>query len=229
MYLLAIDTATNAGGVALARNEEVLAIVMAKAPLQYSERLISQIDFLLSQFALGPSDLDCLAVASGPGSFTGIRIGLAAVKALGQGLGLPVAGVSTLEALAWRFRQIAPRVGPMIDARRQQVFGAVVDVSGREPKTVVEETVLPPAEWLRRLPREECLLVGDGAQMYASTAAALRPGDRLIRSDNMILEAVCGLGFLRFAAGDLQDAGCVKANYVRPSDAERNVRSTVET
>jgi tRNA threonylcarbamoyladenosine biosynthesis protein TsaB len=221
MYFLAVDTATNSGGVALARNAELIGTVQIKRPLEYSEHLLSQVEFLLGQFRLALKEIDAFVVASGPGSFTGLRIGLATVKGFSQALGRPVSGVSTLEALAYRFRHVCDRVAPMIDARRQQVFGALYDVGEEgESRPVHPERVAPPARWLIELPDERCLFVGDGAQMYASTVASLRPSDSLIRSDNTILPELCLLGYHRFVRGETGDAGSLIANYVRPSDAE---------
>ena len=221
MYFLAVDTATNSGGVALARNAELIGTVQIKRPLEYSEHLLSQVEFLLGQFELALEEIDAFVVASGPGSFTGLRIGMATVKGFCQSLDRPVSGVSTLEALAYRFRHVSHRVAPMIDARRQQIFGAVYEVDeGGKARLIDPERVEPPARWLATLPGERCLFVGDGAQMFASTVASLRSKDLLIRSDNTILPELCLLGYHRFVRGEVGDAGSLTANYVRPSDAE---------
>lgn len=220
MLLLALDTATNSGGVALARNSEVVGLLMVKTPLRYSDHLMEYIEFLLAHLEFRIQEVDCFAVAVGPGSFTGLRIGIAAAKALAQGLDRPAIGISTLEALAWRFRHVSGRVAPMVDARRQQIFGAVYAVDSDQPRLVEPEVVAPPAAWLSRLPAEPCLYVGDGAQMYASTVAGCRPEGRLLRTDNCILSELCDLGFRRVLRGETGDAACLTANYVRPSDAE---------
>ncbi len=220
MLLLALDTATNSGGVALARNSEVIGLAMVKTPLRYSDHLMEYIDFLLDHLECRIGDIDCFAVAVGPGSFTGLRIGIAAAKALAQGLDRPAVGISTLEALAWRFRHLSGRVAPMVDARRQQIFGAVYAVDGDRPRLLEPESVAPPAAWLSRLPAEPCLYVGDGAQMYASTLAGCRPEGRLLRTDNCILNELCDLAFGRVLRGEAGDATQLTANYVRPSDAE---------
>lgn len=220
MLLLAVDTATNSGGVAVARNSEVVGLAMVKTPLRYSDHLMEYIEFLLGQLEFRIGQVDGFAVAVGPGSFTGLRIGIAAAKALAQGLDRPAMGISTLEALAWRFRHVSGRVAPMVDARRQQIFGAVYAVDGEQPRLVEPETVAPPAAWLSGLPAEPCLYVGDGAQMYASTVAGCRPEGRLLRTDNCILSELCDLAFRRVLRGETGDAASLTANYVRPSDAE---------
>lgn len=220
MYLLSIDTATNSGGVALSRNAEVVALWMCKTPMQYSERIVPWIENVLEAHGLSPKDLEALAVAVGPGSFTGIRIGMATAKALAQSLDKPLIGISTLEALAYRYRWSERLIVPWIDARRQQVFGAAYRTSGLKIEEVVPPTVDAPARWLKKLGSERCLLVGDGAEFYRSTLEAERPEDRILPGDNQIVESLCQLGYFRYTRGETTPAGALQALYVRPSDAE---------
>jgi len=220
MFILALDTASNAGGVALSRNSEVIGLHMAKTPLRYSERLLDWVDFLLKQHEITMAQVDCFAVAAGPGSFTGLRIGIAAAKAFGQAAGRPVIAVSSLEALAFRFRQISPVVAPFVDARRQQIYAAVYEVSGQEPQLRIPEDVGRPEEWLRKLPDEAYSFVGDGAILYRSTILNLLPRSRVIESDNCVLAELCQLAYLRHAQGKETGAEAVKANYIRPPDVQ---------
>jgi len=220
MFILALDTATNAGGLALSRNSEVIGVLMCKTPLNYAERLLDWIDFLLKQHDIGINDIGCFAVAAGPGSFTGLRIGVAAAKAFGQASGRPVIALSSLEALAFRFRQMSSLVASMVDARRQQIYGAVYETNGKEPKLRVHEQVSRPEEWLRSLPNEAYLFVGDGALLYRSTILNLMPGARVAESDNCILRELCQLAYLRYTEGVHTDARSVKANYLRPPDVK---------
>lgn len=220
MYLLAIDTATNSGGVALSRNSEVIGVVMCKTPMRYSEKLIEYTDFLLTQLEVDIGEVDCFVVAIGPGSFTGLRIGIATAKGFCMSRGKPAIGVTTLEALAWRFRRVSNRVAPMIDARRQQIYGALYQGDEGGLTELQESCVKAPAEWLKGLPLEECAYVGDAAQMYSQTVAALQPKGRVLSTDNRILNELCELGYIRFATGESHSGSDLKANYVRPSDAE---------
>lgn len=220
MFLLGIDTATNSGGVALSRNGEVIGMWVCKTPLRYSERLIEWIDRMLAEHSLSAEDLDALAVACGPGSFTGIRISLATVKGLAQALGKPVVGVGTLEALAYRFRWASERVAPLIDARRQQIFGALYRIEGLHLHEESPPTVLRPADWLRRLPTDRCLFVGDGAEFYRTTIESLRPADRVFASGNRLVDSLCRLAYFRYTRGMAVSAQQLQALYVRPSDAE---------
>lgn len=220
MYLLAIDTATNSGGVALSRNAEVIGLAMLKTPLRYSDKLIYYVDFLLDQLELPRDRIDCFVVANGPGSFTGLRIGIAMAKAMAQGLERPTIGITTLEALAFRFRAVSKQVAPMIDARRQQIYGGRFECDDSGVTVLQAPTVLPPAEWLRGLPGEDCLFVGDAAQMYSQTIRSIFPEARVLRTDNCILTELCQLGCLRYVRGETIAAAQLQANYIRPSDAE---------
>ena len=226
MYILALDTATNSGGIALSRNAEVIGQVMLKTPLRYSEEVLPCVEFLLDGLRVKRAQLGCFAVAAGPGSFTGLRIGLATVKALAQSLDRPAVGLSTLEALAFRFRWTRSRVVPMIDARRQQVYGAAYRMDPETGVCVeVEEQVAPPAEFLRQVPPGDHLFVGDGAQQYRTTIQALHPGSRVAGSDNCILPELCLLSHRRHMTGQTGEVGQLEANYLRPSDARINSRT----
>jgi tRNA threonylcarbamoyladenosine biosynthesis protein TsaB len=220
MYILAVDTASNAGGVALSRNSELVGAHFAKIPLKYSEKLVGWTEFLLAQHELGLADIGCFAVACGPGSFTGLRIGIAAVKAFAHVLNRPVVALSTLEALAYRFRHVGATVAPVMDARRQQVYGAVYQVSDRVPFGTHPESVGRPEEWLRTLPEGDLLFVGDGATLYGSTIRNLHPGSRILESDNFILPELCQLAYLTSRQGGGVSASEIRANYLRPADVQ---------
>jgi tRNA threonylcarbamoyladenosine biosynthesis protein TsaB len=142
VLILAFDTATESATSALVDDGEVLGERVSRAAT-----LLADVDALLRQAGAHPRDLDALAVGTGPGSFTGIRIGLAVARGLGLALGVPAAGVSTLDALAAG----APGAVPVIDAKRREVF-----VPG--PRAVA------PGEL--REARRAALLVGDGATRY---------------------------------------------------------------
>ena len=221
IHIMAIDTATNSGGAALSRNGEVLASLMVKAPLQYGEKILYLVDFLLDQHKLKLEEMDCFAVANGPGSFTGLRIGIATVKGFCQGLNKPVVGISTLEALACRFRWAHSRVAPMIDARRDQIYGAVFRFHESHFELEEKEQVSSPAQWLQEISGQECLFVGDGAQLYKETIVAAHPEARVLETDNRVLETLCQIAYQRFQETKTQSAQELKANYIRPSDARR--------
>ena len=218
MYILSIDTATNSGGAALARNGEVIGLAMLKTPLRYSEGILGYVDFLLRQHELDISQIGCFAVATGPGSFTGLRIGLATVKAFCQQLEKPVAGISTLEALAFRFRNLGGRIAPMIDARRQQIYAAVYQFEHSTLSVQQPEVVVAPSDWLKHLEPGTYQFVGDGVAHCRSTIMALQPGARLLDTDNCILSELCLLAYRQLIEGTTLSGEQIQANYLRPFD-----------
>ena len=219
MYILAIDTATNSGGAALGRNGEVIGLTMLKAPLRYSEGILSYVDFLLRQHGLDIAQIGCFAVATGPGSFTGLRVGLATVKAFCQRLEKPVAGISTLEALAFRFRYLGGPIAPLIDARRQQIYAAVYQVDNSTLSIQQPEAVATASDWLKQLEPGPYQFVGDGVAHCRSAITALHPGARLLDTDNCILSELCLLAYRRLIEGSTLSGEEIQANYLRPSDA----------
>ncbi|MCR3923329.1 MAG: tRNA (adenosine(37)-N6)-threonylcarbamoyltransferase complex dimerization subunit type 1 TsaB, partial [Firmicutes bacterium] len=125
LYVLGIDTATLVCSAAVVSEEKILAEYTLHVKKTHSERLLPLIDTLLRDAGLTPRDLDAVAISVGPGSFTGLRIGMVTAKALGQALQLPLCGVSTLTALAAQHPYFPGLVCPILDARREQVYQAL--------------------------------------------------------------------------------------------------------
>ena len=197
MLILAFDTATAVATSALVDGDEVLGERVSRA-----QTLLEDVDALLRQAGAHPSDLDLLAVGLGPGSFTGVRIGLAAARGLALSLDLPGSGVSTLAALAAG----APGAMPVVDAKRREVF----TLMGGEPR------VLAPQE----LPLDRTPCVGDGAKRYR---ALLEERGAVVPSDDDERH----LPRARFHAALAGEPGSVdelEPLYLRVPDAERNVR-----
>src|SRR6516164_7291237 len=159
MRVLAVDTSSEHGSVCVTDNGEVLGEIRLASSVQYSERLFRSIEFLFQHLNFQLSDIDIFAAARGPGSFTGLRVGLAAMEAFVSAHGKRGAGVTTLEALAWKTGIRDVPVVPMIDARRGDIYGAVY----RHSDALVEErepVVLKPAQWLTSLPEGPMVFCG---------------------------------------------------------------------
>ena len=130
MYILGIETSTKTGSVAIVSEDGVIAQYSLNIEVTHSERLMSTVDRVLTDTGFQIADMDGYAVAIGPGSFTGLRIGLAAVKGLALVTGKPVAAVPTLKALAWNLPYAAYPVCPMLDARKNEVYAATYRFEG---------------------------------------------------------------------------------------------------
>jgi tRNA threonylcarbamoyladenosine biosynthesis protein TsaB len=205
MITLAVDTAAEIGSIALVDGNGVREQARLEAPGGFGQILFGELEALLGRQHLRPGDIDLFAAASGPGSFTGVRVGLAAVKGLADVAGKPAVGVSNLVALAG-YGTAALRV-PLIDARRGEVFAAVFDRAGAE---VVPASVLPLPAFLE--------LVGDRDVEYIS--AGFEPGFGVTHAPAELASMVARLAMDCFLAGEICDPAFIEANYVRRSDAE---------
>lgn len=225
MKILAIDTSTQAGGVAALEDREVLSAVFERSERPYSARLFENIDFLLAELKLKIPDFDLFAVSAGPGSFTGLRIGLTAVKAWAELYNKPIAAVSSLNAVAAQCVVDFPFVAAVIDARRGQVFGGVYR-RGAEGLTLASEEVVTRAEDFIA----EAVKLADGkAVAFASTAPELLTATlesvplrefTVVRASEDLAPWIGRIGRALADRGDVVDALSLDANYVRRSDAE---------
>lgn len=173
MLVLGIDTATLACSVALATEEKLIAEYTLQVKKTHSERLLPLIDNLLRDSGFKPRDLEGIAVAVGPGSFTGLRIGVATARALGQVLGARLAGVSTLAALSCQGAAFGGLVVPILDARRSQVYAAAFK-GGFPPERVLDDQAVSLAqllEWLQQK-GQPALFVGDAVRAHRETIAS---------------------------------------------------------
>jgi len=213
--LLAVETSTRAGGVALFDGDRLRGESLLDVTATHSERLMPAIDRLLADAGWTPQSLEAVAVAIGPGSFTGLRIGLAAVKGLALGLGLSIAAVPTLDALAEALPFAALPVCPVLDARKGEVYGCLYRWDGSAMRREWEYVALPPDALAARL-GEPVILLGDGAALVHSPHVRLAPPHRRRPSP----AAVGVLGRSRLAAGQTVAAAELVPIYLRPSEAE---------
>lgn len=229
MRVLSIDTTSPCGSVALSEGGRMVAQEQQAEGGTHAERLLHAIQGLFDAAAWSASSVQGIAVAIGPGSFTGLRIGIATAKALSLAGGIPIAGVSSLAALAENGRGHPGTVVPLIDARRGELYASAwrADAQGRFVEEL-PEGVAPPgvvAERLAAIPGE-LLLLGDGARAYG--AALLHAlGDRArIAQGPMLLPQAHHLALLarqRLEAGG-DDVAMLLPNYIRRSDAEIGFR-----
>src|SRR3989475_4451689 len=173
MRTLAVETSTLAGGAALLDGDLVIGEYVLDIRITHSERLMATIDRLLSDAAWSVRDLEGLAVSVGPGSFTGLRIGLSTVKGLALALALPIAAVPTLDAMAATLPFAALPVVPVLDARKREVYASRYRWDGASMRREWEYLAIAPDDLSRRLD-EPVIVLGDGADQVHS-AYARRP------------------------------------------------------
>jgi tRNA threonylcarbamoyladenosine biosynthesis protein TsaB len=212
MMILAADTTAEFGSVALASQDEVIEEVPIHAPEGFSGPLFGQIEALLARNSVTLSEIGLFAAGSGPGSFTGVRIGLAAMKGLGEVFDRPVAGISNLEALAsYGSGKLRATV---IDARRGEIYGALSSETG---ELVVPEQVTPFSRFLQ-------LLEGYCFEWICTGFEPFRPALTGTRAEHFPVtiapRALAGRIALLAAARPRTSAAAIEANYVRRSDAE---------
>jgi len=220
MILLAIDTSGPQGSIALARAPEderspseleILDLI----PLEggtFSAQLVPQIAGLLAKHSLNKADVDAFAAASGPGSFTGLRVGLAVIKALAEILGKPVAAVSRLEALA-RAAEVRGTVLAALDAGRGELYAGLYDI--QEVVQMRSERLLTNAELLAEA-AGQILVTPDSKLAEAARIAGLQI--RQIESPRS--DAIARLGWEKISRGETVSPEHLEANYIRRSDAE---------
>lgn len=232
MLILALDTTTRGGSAAVLRDDLVLALIDGDASRTHGERLPAELSAVLALAEVKLAEVDLLAVARGPGAFTGLRIGLAAMQGAAMVTGRPVVGVSALEALAWTaFEQLAvahARIGVWMDAARGEVFAASYLASG-DPGGVPDLDALTEPEvdrpdpiwarWAALPPAPAWTLTGDGATRYGAIA-----GSHRIVTAGALAPFIGRLARRQAAQGggtphDLQPL------YVRRPDAERDHRA----
>ena len=238
LITLAVDTTSPGGSAATLRDERVIGSVSTWTDETYSSRIFRQVEFLLEELALGLGQVDLFAVANGPGSFTGLRVGIAAVKAWAEVYGKPAVGVSALEAIAAQSRSASPILAPVFDARRGEVYFSFYrrEVSLAAPELVRqgEYSVMAPPGFLQAVHArlgDAPITVVTPTPEALSAAMAQSNGDPktdknfAIEVVPNILAPVIGLLAVRRATHShgheaTGDALTLEANYVRRTDAE---------
>lgn len=221
MRILAVDTATPCCSVALAENGEVRAAAVDAGGVTHSRHLMGLIHGVMASTGWAMAQLDGFAVTHGPGSFTGIRIGMSAVMGLAQAVARPVVGISVLETLAWPLSQGGQSVCALIDARRTEVYSGVYAWAETGMEILVPEQVAAPERVLKMVP-EDCLFVGSGAALYRDRIVAAKgAGARFAPGFQQRPDAavVAWLAETRLDT-DGGDAADLRPIYLRKSDAQ---------
>jgi tRNA threonylcarbamoyladenosine biosynthesis protein TsaB len=214
---LAVDTTSEYGSLALLRDGDLLEEALLHAPDSFSPVLYDELRRLLDRHAVKLADIDCFAAASGPGTFTGVRVALACVKGLAEAMGRPAVAVSNLQAVA-RYGQ-APLRAALLDARRGEAYAAVYDDSGY---LVMPEVVAKLAPWVESLPVgvKEFLSNDLPLDLALDLAGTRFEGARIVTAPRALAATIARIAADRLARGEVGDAASLDANYVRRTDAE---------
>jgi len=227
VFILALDTCDARGGVALLHNESVLQAEAHTTPEDYSSWLLPAIARVLTPATVTLRDVDVYAVAAGPGSFTGVRVGLTTVKAWSEVYGRPIAAVSRLEAVAAESTGSAPYVAAFVDARRNQIFAALYRRQATMLERIDEEMVIAPdkfLEWCAAKAESDGIdWVSTDPDCLAQTpkwASRLASNQEIQEVSAPLATRIGQIGYHLARENRLTDALSLDANYVRRSDAE---------
>lgn len=216
MLILAVDTSGRRGSVALCRGDADTFEVLVRAELEggtYSARLVPCIAELLNQCGFAKSDLDGLAVVDGPGSFTGLRVGLSTAKALCEVLGKPMAAVSMLEALAVTYGEEGQQITAVLDAGRGELYVGHYRISEQRAE-LEREYIAKHLDFLADIAALKARVITTHpalAELGGTDVALVKP---------LQADAIGRIGLRKLFAGDTVDPATLDANYIRRSDAE---------
>ena len=225
MKILAFETSAKAASAAVMADGKLLAECYQNTGLTHSQTLMVMAQDLLKQLNLTAKDMDAVAVAAGPGSFTGVRIGVAAAKGFAWGRETPCVGTSTLESMALGLGAWQGYVCPVMDARRSQVYNALFHVSGGNYTRVQEDRAISLADLGEELKilREPIFLVGDGSNLCYNTLLEKVPG-LVLPPEHRMHQRAAGVALaaerMLKEGGDFSGAALMP-NYLRLSRAER--------
>ncbi|MFA5074089.1 MAG: tRNA (adenosine(37)-N6)-threonylcarbamoyltransferase complex dimerization subunit type 1 TsaB [Nitrospirota bacterium] len=222
MIILGIETSTKTGSVALVSEKGAIAHYSLNIEITHSERLMSTVDRVLHDTGVNLSGVDGFAVAVGPGSFTGLRIGVSTIKGLAFATGKPVAGVSTLKALAYSLPFAEFPVCSLLDARKNQVYAALYQFDGQEPKPLMQETVITLSELEKKI-SGKTIFLGEAVDVYRSDITDLWGEKALFAPAFCNLPSaaiVAEIGLALIKKGTTADPDSLVPVYIRRAEAE---------
>ncbi len=229
MKVLGIDTSTSCGSVGLIEDEEIISEYLLNIPVTHSERLLGAIDSVLREGRCGIEQVEGWVIALGPGSFTGLRIGVSTVKGLAFATGKPVAGVSTLDVLAYQIAPTSYLICPILDARKKEVYTGFYRYQETGfPTRQSEYQAISPENLVRKI-KEQTIFVGDGVRAYMDFlrnrlgSLAIFPSSSFHVSHGSM---VAKLGIDLLKKGEHLSLSAFSPLYIRPSEAEMKWQET---
>ena len=226
MKLICLDTCTRALSVAAMQDGALVSAMWHRAQVNHSVLLMPMLSQMLETLGWDAKDVDFWAAVSGPGSFTGVRIGVSSVRALAHGWKKPVVSVNTLEALAMSFPMERALVVPLLDARRDQVYAAAYDMTSGFPKEVMPPCAAALDDFLKRLPEQAAIrFVGDGATAHEETLSAIP--NAVVTPEYLqfpMASAAAPLAQKRALEGEICKYDELEPIYLRDSQAEQSLK-----
>lgn len=226
MHIVSIDSSTHLASIALAADDTIIALSLFKANKALSAHLLPELERMLDASGLTVGEIDLFACAVGPGSFTGVRAGVATVQGLALATGKPCVGFSTLALVAMNFPLASLPVCTLLDARKNEVYAALYDCSSPLPAPVMDDCVMGPEAFLDKLlaaTDTPVILAGDGAVRYREVIVQ-RLGERAIFAPPSLHVGHAGNGALlalhAHRNGQDLEPGRLLPVYLRPSEAE---------
>ena len=233
MKILGLDSSGLVASVAVVEDNELVAEYTTNYKKTHSQTLLPMLDELRSMIELDMDTIDAIAIASGPGSFTGLRIGSATAKGLGLALDKPLVEVPTLAGLAWNLYGLDRIVCPIMDARRNQVYTAAYEFlpcgEGFRFRTVIPQNPMDIQELLEQLAQlgREVVFLGDGVPVYQDVIRAhggLQYFFAAAGNNRQRAASIASLGAVYFAEGRMATAAEHHPEYLRKSQAEREAQ-----
>ena len=222
MYILGIETATKTGGVSIVSETGVLAEYTLNIEVTHSERLMSTVDRVLKDTGFTLANIDGFGVSIGPGSFTGLRIGLSTVKGLAFATGKPVAAVPTLKALAWNIPFSQYPVCPLLDARKNEVYAALFRHDGQNYIQEKPDTVISLEEMVGTM-TGDILFTGEGARLFAVDIKKIFGGRAHfapLSSSVPSAASIAEIALMMLKSGQQTDPDALVPMYIRRPEAE---------
>lgn len=220
MKILAVDTASFPASVAIMDNGIVLGEYVIRNQRKHSQNIMVMIERLLDDLSVNISEIDVFAVTTGPGSFTGLRIGISTVRALAQATGKPVVAVNTLEVLAHNVEVFDGIIVPMLDARRDEVFTAAYSLRDSR-REIIAPCVMTINEIIEKYKDEKVMFIGDGALMHRDELAVNDFLFAPMQSMETRAVSLCAVAYKKATDNELMDYNAVRPLYLRKSQAER--------
>lgn len=227
MKVLGVDTSTMTAGIGVVEGDEILAEVKFSVKITYSEILLSCIDQTLMNANLKIDDVDGFAISIGPGSFTGLRIGLSTLKGLCFATGKPLASVPSLDALAYLSLYCQYPVVAMLDAKKNQVYAAIYEAKDGKPKRQSDYLVVDVEDLVKRIP-EKTLFVGPGARLFEKQLVELLKDKAYFSQVEQSWPSgamIALLGSKKLTLNQFEDIANLEPLYLRKSEAELKFRA----